>query len=83
MTVVLCYVDKYGHVIERFLKILHVNDTSVTTLKTIIDVMFAAHGLSISKLWGQRYDGTSNMRGQFNEFKALTLSENPSAYYIH
>ena len=26
MTIVLRYIDKYGHVIERFLRILHVNE---------------------------------------------------------
>ena len=50
MAVVLRYVDKKGHVIERFLKILHVYDTSATTLKQAIDTMFATYGLSISKL---------------------------------
>ena len=83
MAVVLRYVDKYGHVIERFLGILHVNDTSATTLKATIDSMFATHELSISKLRGQGYDGASNMRGQFNGLKALILNENKSAFYVH
>ena len=50
MAVVLHYVDKYGHVIELFLRILHVNDIIATTLKVTIGVIFATHGLSISKL---------------------------------
>ena len=83
MAVVLRYVDKKGHVIERFLEILHVYDTSATTLKQAIDAMFATHGLSISKLRGQGYDGASNMRGQFNGLRALILNENKSAFYVH
>ena len=61
MAVVLRYVDKKGHVIQRFLEILHVYDTSATTLKQAIDDMFATYGLSISKLRGQGYDGARNM----------------------
>jgi len=83
MTVVFLYIYKHGHIIERFLGILHVNDTSATTLKAIIDAMFVTHGLSISKLRRQGYDVTSKMRGQFNELKALMLNENSSEYYVH
>ena len=49
---ILYYVDKRDHVIEHFLGMLHVNDTSLTTLKVTIDAMFAKHELSISKLRG-------------------------------
>ena len=77
MTVVLRYIDKHGHVIERFLGILHVNDTSATTLKATIDALFATHGFSISNLRGQRHDGACNMQGQFNGLKSLILNENP------
>jgi len=83
MAVALRYVDKHGHVIKRFLGILHVNDTSVMSLKAIIDAMFATHILSISKLRGQGYDRASNMWAQFNRLKTLILNENPSAYYLH
>ena len=83
MAVILRNVDKNGHVIKRFLKILRVNDTSVMTLKATIDAMFAIHKLSISKLRGQRHDGASNRRGQFNGLKALILNENLSTYYVH
>jgi len=55
------FVDKHDHVIERFLKILYVNDTSATTLKATIDGIFVAQGLSISKLMGQGYDWANNM----------------------
>ena len=58
-------------------------NTSVIILKATIDVMSATHRLSISKLLGQEYNGANNMRGQFNGLKALILSENPSAYYVH
>lgn len=83
MGVVLRYVNKRGQVIERFLAIVHVSDTSSRSLKDAIDALFVKHGLSLSRLRGQGYDGASNMRGEFNGLKSLILQENPYARYIH
>ena len=83
MAIVLRYVDKNGSVIERLVDIEHVTDTSALSLKAAIDGFFSRHGLSISKLQGQGYDGASNMRGEFNGLKALILKENESAFYVH
>ncbi|KAL0009731.1 hypothetical protein SO802_004839 [Lithocarpus litseifolius] len=63
LAIALRYVDKLGHVNERFLGITHVNNTSVVTLKSAIEEVFNKHSLSISRLRGQGYDGASNMRG--------------------
>ncbi|KAM1253096.1 hypothetical protein ACFX2J_041025 [Malus domestica] len=82
MAIVLRFVDK-GHVIERFVGIEHVADTKASSLKLAIDDFFSRHGLSISKLHGQGYDGASNMQGEFNGLKALILNENESAFYVH
>ncbi|XP_042387988.1 zinc finger MYM-type protein 1-like [Zingiber officinale] len=62
MRVVLRYVNKKGCVIERFLAVVHVPDTSSHSLKMAIDALFVQHGLSLSRLRGQGYDGASNMR---------------------
>ncbi|XP_022856754.1 zinc finger MYM-type protein 1-like [Olea europaea var. sylvestris] len=48
-----------------------------------IDAIFSTHGLSISSLRGQGYDGASNMSGEFNGLKALILRGNPHAMYVH
>ncbi|XP_022846235.1 zinc finger MYM-type protein 1-like [Olea europaea var. sylvestris] len=69
MAVVLRFVDKSGRVKERFWD--------------AIDAMFSTHGLSISSLRGQGYDGASNTSGEFNGLKALILRENPHAMYVH
>ncbi|KAJ6942948.1 zinc finger MYM-type protein 1-like [Populus alba x Populus x berolinensis] len=73
MTVVIRYVDNNGHIIERFLGIQHVSDTTASSLKAAIEALFSKHGLSISRLRGQGYDGASNMRGEFNGLLQLTL----------
>ncbi|XP_062118779.1 uncharacterized protein LOC133832454 [Humulus lupulus] len=83
MVVVLRYVDKYGRVIERFVGIEHVANTTAMSLKGAIDKLFSSYGLSISKLRGQGYDGASNMQGEFSCLKTLILNENPSAFYVH
>ncbi|XP_042460249.1 zinc finger MYM-type protein 1-like [Zingiber officinale] len=83
MGVVLRYVNKHGCVIERFLAIVHVSDTSAISLKKAIDELFAKHKLSLSRLRGQGYDEASNMQGEYNGLKALILKENSSARYVH
>ena len=83
MIIILRYVDKRGCVVERFIGIVHVPNTSASSLKISIDSLFAKHKLSISRIRGQGYDGASNMRGEFNGLKSLILRENESAHYIH
>ena len=53
------------------------------SLKTAIDGLFSRHGLSMSKLCGQGYDGASNMQGEFNGLKTLILKENEYVFNVH
>lgn len=53
------------------------------SLKEAVGDPLLAHGLRISKLRGQGYDGASNMRGEFNGIKSPILKENNKAYYVH
>ncbi|KAJ8749264.1 hypothetical protein K2173_018744 [Erythroxylum novogranatense] len=76
-------VKDFGCVIERFLGLVHVRDTSATSLLKGIKSLFSNYGLSIASLRGQGYDGASNMRGEFHGLKSLILKENSCAYYIH
>lgn len=46
-------------------------------------IFFCRHGLCISRLRGQGYDGASNMRGELNGLKTLIMEENESAFYVH
>ena len=83
MAVIFRYVDKKGSVIERFIGIQHVANTTSMTLKEAIDALLCKHGLSTSSLRGQGFDGASNMSGELNGLKTLILKENPSAFYVH
>ncbi|XP_039140475.1 uncharacterized protein LOC120277687 [Dioscorea cayenensis subsp. rotundata] len=67
--VVLRYLSKNGYVIEWFLAMVHVPNTSAISLKNAIDYLFAKHGFSLSRLRGQGYDGASNMRRRIQWFE--------------
>ncbi|PIA52970.1 hypothetical protein AQUCO_01000674v1, partial [Aquilegia coerulea] len=82
MAVVIRFVDAKGCVIERFLGIVHVKQTTAL-LKATLEKLFLKHEFSIGRLRGQGYDGASNMRGQFGGLKTLIMNENESAYYVH
>lgn len=83
MAVVLRYVNNKGEILERFVGVVHVKDTTALSLKNAIHNFFAKYGLSISQIRGQGYDGASNMRGELNGLKTLILNENPCARYVH
>ncbi|XP_031288173.1 zinc finger MYM-type protein 1-like [Pistacia vera] len=83
MAIVFRYVDKISCVIERFIGIVHVKNTSTKSLKIAIDALFVKYGLSLTSLRGQGYDEASNMRGEFNGLKTLILRENKFSFYIY
>ncbi|XP_049351647.1 uncharacterized protein LOC125816092 [Solanum verrucosum] len=83
MALILRYVNKSGMVIERFLGIVHVNDTSSQSLKKAIYSLLLDHSLCTSKIRGQGYDGASNMQGEINGLKYLILQDTSFAYSIH
>ncbi|KAL3615994.1 hypothetical protein CASFOL_040288 [Castilleja foliolosa] len=83
MAVVLRFVDDRGFIVERFIGIVHVADTSAIALKDALQTLLSGFGLCVSKIRGQGYDGASNMKGQFGGLKTLIQKENPQAYYVH
>ncbi|XP_022883163.1 zinc finger MYM-type protein 1-like [Olea europaea var. sylvestris] len=83
MSIVLRYVDNFGHVNERFIGIEHVTSTMALSLKAAINKVFSKYNLSMSRLRGQGYDGANNMQCKFNGLKTLILNESPCAFYIY
>jgi hypothetical protein len=77
MAVILQYVNNNGQIIEHFLGIQHVSNTTVSSHKAAIKALISKYRLSISRLFVQGYDGASNMQGEFNDLKALILN-----YYV-
>lgn len=72
-----------GKVVERFLALHHVHETTSEALKVALVGILDHYKLSIHRLRGQGYDGASNMRGEFNGLQRKILDENPYALYVH
>ncbi|XP_071687618.1 uncharacterized protein [Rutidosis leptorrhynchoides] len=83
MAIVLRFVDANGVLTERFLDLVHVQDTSAITLKRSLWERLSHYEFDTSKIRGQSYDGASNMRGEWKGLKALVLKDCPYAYYVH
>ncbi|KAM3281721.1 zinc finger MYM-type protein 1-like [Capsicum chacoense] len=83
MALVLRYVNREGKLIERFLGLVHVKDTSAKSLKEAIYFLLLNHSLSRSQIRGQGYNGSSNMQGELNSLTTLILKDNSSAYCVH
>lgn len=61
----LSYIDgKRGMVVEIFLELVHISNTTTLSLKCSIMSLFVEHSLSPSKTQGQRYDRASNIKGE-------------------
>ncbi|XP_047256216.1 uncharacterized protein LOC124888972 [Capsicum annuum] len=75
MALVLRYVDKKGEVVERFIDLVHVSDTSACSLKKEIYSLLSDHSLSPSKICGQGYDGAINMKGEINELLDIAKAD--------
>jgi hypothetical protein len=57
------YVDALGRPCEHFIGVVHVDDTSSLSLKDAIEGLLVSHGLTLTRIRGQGYDGASNIRG--------------------
>jgi hypothetical protein len=60
-----------------------VDDTTSLSLKKAIESVLVSHGLTLTSIRGQGYDGASNMTRDIKGLKTLIMQESPSAYYIH
>ncbi|XP_021828837.1 uncharacterized protein LOC110769211 isoform X2 [Prunus avium] len=69
--------------IVREIGIVQATDDTAVSRKGAIDDFFSTHGLSMAKLRGQGYGGTSNMQGELNNLKMLIVKANECAFYVH
>jgi hypothetical protein len=76
-------VNSKGIVVERFLALVHVKETTTNALKEALLAVLDRNKLSISRIRGQGYDKASNMRGEFNGLQKKILDENPYVFYVH
>ena len=83
MAIVLRFVNCDGFVQECFFDVVGVDETSAKTLKKGICNVLTRHNLQVENMWGQGYNGASNMRGAWNGLQALFLKDCPYAYYVH
>ncbi|XP_060170673.1 uncharacterized protein LOC132601608 [Lycium barbarum] len=83
MAICLRFVDKRGFVMEAFIGLVHVKDTSVLSLKKAIVDVLAHHSLTLSYVRGKCYDGASNMQGELGGLKTLIKQESRSAHSVH
>ncbi|KAK4738634.1 hypothetical protein R3W88_002331 [Solanum pinnatisectum] len=72
MAIVFRYIDRMKFVMERLIDIVHVEDTSASSLKEAIFNLLAQHSLSPSSVRGQCYDGASNMEELNDRFNEVT-----------
>ena len=77
------FVDKLGRPREHFVGVVHVDDTTSLSLKDAIEALLVSHGLTMTQIRGQGYDGASKMKRDIKGLKTLIMQESPSAYYIH
>jgi len=83
ITLVIRFVDKSGFIREWFLDIVHVKDTTASTLNREIFFVLSHHNLDVQNIRGQGYDDASNMLWEWNGLQALFINDCPYAYYIH
>ncbi|XP_076925996.1 uncharacterized protein LOC143589014 [Bidens hawaiensis] len=72
MAIVLRYVNTHGLIKERFVRLVHAMETSSSVLKSSIDIHFAKHNLSSSRL---RRQGITNTLSRGLQKKDQEMSE--------
>ncbi|KAJ1135890.1 hypothetical protein NDU88_002319 [Pleurodeles waltl] len=68
---------------EHFIGLYQADNTTGTAIATIVKDVLCRHGLSLSNLRAQTYDGAANMAGKYHGAQALIRQEQPLALYVH
>ena len=68
---------------NKKLDIIHVKDTTTSTIKKEISFVLSHHNLNVQNIRGQGYDGASTMRVEWNGLQALFINDCLYAYYVY
>ncbi|KAK5843016.1 hypothetical protein PVK06_005443 [Gossypium arboreum] len=64
-------------------KIQEIKDIASLALEKVIYEVLLPHCLNVNDIYGQGYDGASNMRGEWNSLQALFAKKCRFAYNVH
>ncbi|XP_050065451.1 zinc finger MYM-type protein 1-like [Aphis gossypii] len=77
------YVDSNDCIHERFLKFITINSlTGCDLAESILNGLNSCE-INLDYLYGQGYDGASNMSGQFKGVQVIIKNKYPKAIYVH
>ncbi|XP_060845700.1 uncharacterized protein LOC132925309 [Rhopalosiphum padi] len=77
------YVDDNDCIHERFLKFITINSlTGCDLAESILNGLNSCE-INLDYLYGQGYDGASNMSGQYKGVQAIIKKKYPKAMYVH
>jgi hypothetical protein len=66
-----------------FFDIIYVKNTIASTPKEKIFFILFHRNLNVQNIRGQRYDGASNLCGEWNGLQAFFINDCLYAYYLH
>ena len=81
--IVIRFVDSEEVIQERLLSFSDVSRTDSDTLFKLLKKSLVTHGLRMSQISGQCYDGARNMSGGYRGVQARVKEEAPKAVYVH
>ena len=81
--IVIRFVDSEEVIQERLLSFSDVSRTDSDTLFKLLKKSLVTHGLRMSQIRGQCYDGARNMSGGYRGVQARVKEEAPKAVYVH
>ena len=82
-SIIIRFVDSEEVIQERLLSFSDVSRTDSETLFKLLKKSLVTHGLRMSQIRGQCYDGAGNMSGGYRGVQARGKEEAPKAVFVH
>ncbi|XP_060845763.1 zinc finger MYM-type protein 1-like [Rhopalosiphum padi] len=83
LTLCVRYLDTQNNMCEDFLQYIKVDSLTGISLSSAIINGLISCGVQCDFLFGQGFDGASNMSGKFNGVQAIIREQYPQAIYVH